>query len=307
MKKYQKPLLFLIILALFSTATYTLYRYIAVSVVREINLSVIKRDVSVVESAFYSRIETLTQLNKDWAQWDDSYTFVQDLNEEFIAGNLILESLQTANLNLLLYFDEDGYIVHKLAGSLGGLGDTAIPTEISNYTTVNNKIDINKVISSGEQNTGFLATTSGTFMYAVNPITKSSGEGPAKGALMMARYINKSDLEELKKTTGYNIEFIQPTDLGNKFYKNISMDQLKNGPLIIEQPNKFNVYLLVNDSWGNPAKVLNFEYQLEWLDYAYRYSALAALLTIVLSGSFGLAVLSTLPKIKFAEKVTQIN
>jgi sensor domain CHASE-containing protein len=295
MSNIIKIAVFVILLSGLTVLTSIVFKDITFRSIKDFNRSLLEKEGKTVLNAFSLRGETIKQLNKDWSQWDDSYAFVQGQAPEFEQVNLVDQTLETANLNMILFFDKDGYLIYKKSGTLGGLGDTSIPSEVFNYTTSNNKIDIKGVISSGEQQSGFLSTTEGTFVFAVSPILTSEGQGPAMGALMMARYINKTDLDEIRKNTGFTIDFIDPRDLGNKFYPNISLQELEKGTVVKDEGSQYSVYMLTRDSWGNPATVINLTHPLQAMNYANTISQILTLVSVAFSAIFAGILLRILP------------
>jgi len=46
----------------------------------------------------------------DWSEWDDTYTFVKDANEDYIEENLTPEALTILDVNLVLFIQPlDGW------------------------------------------------------------------------------------------------------------------------------------------------------------------------------------------------------
>lgn len=292
MNKKLKKLLLLIVILLFGAATYLLFRFMMLYTLSRFNNTVATQEAQSVLTAFSRRTESIENLNRDWSNWDDSYKFVQDLNQFYIDSNLSDGSLQSSNINLMLYFDNTGYIVYKKAASFGGVGDTTIPGEVFNYTSATNRIDIKDIIESGEQKSGFLHTASGTFVYAVSPILTSSGEGPANGALMMARYINNTDIEELRKATGLDLDIMDPSE-AQRFYKIAAIEHLEKGPAILGDRSFLSVFVLAKDNWGTPANVILIRHKILGIE-----EGLNLVLAMTLVSTILLAIFSTyVPKL----------
>lgn len=259
----------LVVLIGISFTTYYTFRDITLDVVKAYNHSMLTKESDVIMTAFSRRVESLERITRDWANWDDAYQFVYDQNDEFIQANLIDETLEISNLNMILFFDETGYPIFKKTVNLEGKGDTTIPAEIFSETKSNEKINIKEIVSSGVPQSGFLRTSQGTFMFAIEAVHTSNGEGPANGAILIARYINSSDLDELMQSTGYDIKFIEPTDL-ERFHKDVTFKALEKGIVVIEEDTQFSIYALAKDSWGNPAKILHIRHDITGQMYVDR-------------------------------------
>jgi sensor domain CHASE-containing protein len=250
---------------------------------KSFNKSVAISQSKVLLSTFSRRVESIEKINMDWAHWDDAYKFVQDQNIEFKNTNLIDETLQNANLNLILFFDKSGFPVFKKSVALKGVGSDSIPSEVLTHTQDASKIDIKGDIREVKQQSGLLHTSAGTYLFSITPILTSEGKGPAMGALMMARYINSSDKEELLKSTGLEVEFIDIQNFDSNRYDGITMSQLESGLVIREKGNYNDVYVLVKDSFGNKAQILNYRYELMGLKDGANLTLYLTLVSIPLS------------------------
>ncbi|NLF40335.1 hypothetical protein GX586_12895, partial [bacterium] len=54
--------------------------------------------------------EGLVRTTLDWAQWDDTYAFVEDGNEGYTVANLVSDTYKTLRLNLLLIVNNAGRV-----------------------------------------------------------------------------------------------------------------------------------------------------------------------------------------------------
>ena len=61
-----------------------------------------------VLDALRDRLDTLNQTTTDYANWDDTYNFIQDGNAAYIESNLGTGTFTTNDLNLMLFVDNTG-------------------------------------------------------------------------------------------------------------------------------------------------------------------------------------------------------
>ncbi len=54
-------------------------------------------------SELNSTLAKVASISGDWAPWDASYTFIQDLNEDYIKGNLSAETFVNLGINFMLF------------------------------------------------------------------------------------------------------------------------------------------------------------------------------------------------------------
>ena len=69
------------------------------------------QDLQRCRQALEREIEHLQLTCHDWGSWDDSYAFVEDLNEEFIQSSLNIETFDAAGLDMVYYCDTHGRVV----------------------------------------------------------------------------------------------------------------------------------------------------------------------------------------------------
>ncbi len=251
--------MFTVLLTIFALVSFGAIKGVTTYTFQRINQTILEKDAEVALTAFSRRIETIEQMNLDWSQWDDSYYFIQDLNKNYIEANLTSESLEAANVNFMLFFNKAGDVRHKESISLGALEDTSLPAEVMNHTKEGSKIDIDKLIKEEKQQAGLLYTTNGTFLYSVSPITLSDKSLPANGALMMGRYINDADEEELRNITGLDLNILDFTDIG-RYYEEVTLEDMQKGTVTTKYAGGNVIHVLARDSWGHPAKVISIKH-----------------------------------------------
>jgi sensor domain CHASE-containing protein len=277
---------FTIALLIISFLTYISINKIIQYSLKAFNKTLALNQSKILLSSYNRRLESIEKINQDWAHWDDSYKFVQDQNDLFRNTNLVDETLKNANLNLILFFDKSGYLVFKKAVILEGIGGDSVPPEVTEYTLKDQKINIKDIISTGNQQSGFLHTTEGTFIYSVTPILTSEGQGPTMGALMMARYINSTDKLEILNNTGLDVDFIDAQNFDSNKH-NINLDQLKSGTSITDKGDYYEIFTLVKDTFNNPSQVLRYRHDLlgtqESKTLVFYLTGVSVLLSLVFS------------------------
>ena len=71
--------------------------------------------MSIGHWVLFLTISNLKTVNRDWAWWDDSYEFIEDVNPEFINSSLSNETLTGVRLNLIIYINSAGETVFARA------------------------------------------------------------------------------------------------------------------------------------------------------------------------------------------------
>jgi sensor domain CHASE-containing protein len=131
----------------------------------------------------------------DWAEWDDTYKFIKDLNKEYILSNLGETTMNNLQVDEILFFDELGNIRYATAPAEVLLDEPTFPEDVENLL-IDNEIITNE-LSSQNKSSGLIKTEDGILMYSAHSITKSNGTGDPIGTLVFARYIGSWLAEEM--------------------------------------------------------------------------------------------------------------
>ncbi|MBN1432356.1 MAG: PAS domain-containing protein [Methanomicrobiaceae archaeon] len=157
------------------------------------------------------RSEELTAV--DWAEWDDTYEFVQNRNEAYISSALVKDTYFSTEVNLMLFINESGEIVHGRAFDLEEKKEIDIPEELR-QSLINHGILYNNT-REFKSSAGLLVFDNSVMLISAYTILTSKGEGPVKGILIRGSYI---DPGEMAKGLGSNADSF--TIGGIPIYKN---------------------------------------------------------------------------------------
>jgi hypothetical protein len=141
----------------------------------------------------------LVTMTNDWATWDDTYKFIEDRNEGYIAVNPTDEGMMALRVNVMLFIDSSGEIVYGKGFDLANEQEVAVPQGLTTHLTGDslllNHPDAESSIS------GILLLSEGSMLIASEPILTSDGEGPVRGSLVWGRYLDDTEVSGLAETT----------------------------------------------------------------------------------------------------------
>jgi PAS domain S-box-containing protein len=147
------------------------------------------------------KLETLVG---DWAPWDDTYAFVQDLNHDFIEKNLSGESFQTLGLQFMLFFDNSNQLVYSQFFDLTRQ-QPATP-DISVIYALRAIPNFFIFASPQTRKSGLVLSNSVPVLVAGAPIVTSTYDGPIRGTLVFGRYLDQSKLDQISAQTKLAVE-----------------------------------------------------------------------------------------------------
>ncbi|KKS29567.1 MAG: Sensory transduction histidine kinase [Parcubacteria group bacterium GW2011_GWA2_43_11] len=139
---------------------------------------------------------------RDWSQWDDTFQFVSDRNEEYVTSNLAVTTLQNLEINFIGFFDIQGGLIFSVGTSL--TEEQEIPSE-SIMREVASKV---LTPPSPSEFSGVLEVQGKILFIEVQTIKKTSGEGYV-GNMLFGRYLDESVVTELGELTQLDLTFTQ--------------------------------------------------------------------------------------------------
>ena len=160
-----------------------------------------------VRDALNNELQRLNSVAADYAMWDESYGFVKNKNREFIETNLTDETFSRLNINMLVFITNAGA---KLFAKEFNLKSGA-PVDTVNHAQqfLDKKFAIREP-GKASCITGVSIHENMPLLIACRPVTKSSGEGPVSGTLIIGRCMDAHYLSKLMELTHVKIEIINP-------------------------------------------------------------------------------------------------
>lgn len=164
-------------------------------VVREGETDLTKKEVSRSENLLVNEINRLDRSLLDWSAWDDTYQFAQDLNDEYIEGNLADSSIINLGIDIILMVDRSQNIVYGKHVDRAMEMEAPIPFDgqslLEAYPILLNFSDL----QSGHK--GIAWISGHAMLIASRPILTSAKEGPPSGTLIWIRLLNSIEMEKL--------------------------------------------------------------------------------------------------------------
>jgi PAS domain S-box-containing protein len=165
----------------------------------------VQEQVAAVRNLLDLQIESMNKRFGDWSNWDDSYRFAQDGNQEFVDSNLNPESISILGVDAAIFLDAAGKLIHA-SGTAGATETVAgsAPADLLARLGPGSAL-----IPAGEGTVqGVIALDRGPMIFSSRAILTSEGKGPAAGTVIMARWIDDEYLAELSRATNKKISLI---------------------------------------------------------------------------------------------------
>jgi PAS domain S-box-containing protein len=223
-----------------------------------------REDVERVRSAFDEELEHLKSAARDYAQWDDSYQYVQDRNLIYERNNLTDHTLTDLNLNLVVYVDRDSKVVFATGFDPDARQRRPVPPEILARLRPGDPL-IRHLAAGGQTHRPPLAATvlvsAGAMLVAAHPIVDNSGAKPSLGTLIWGRSLSPELLKSLSDRTRFKVG-VERVDQGTSPPTAQVLAELSatGQPVVRTQDrNTMAGYALTRDADARPALVWKVE------------------------------------------------
>ncbi|MGM0772177.1 diguanylate cyclase [Marinobacter sp.] len=140
----------------------------------------------------------------DWSAWNDTYSFIQSGNPEYIDSNLYPDTFLNFGFDVALFLDLDREPVwgrvfdFPAEGGYVDLTDTYLDEVLSATAGFTGRIDPEADID--EQKTSGIVQVDGIpVLFAMRPIVQSDGSGPHKGYVVFGQFLDDDLIDNLSE------------------------------------------------------------------------------------------------------------
>lgn len=219
-------------------------------------------------SALSNVLSELDSLVGDWGAWDDTYTFIQDANEDYTDSNLVDDTFSNLRLNIMLFIDSEGDVVYSKEFNLTAMSEIPVSQELMSLLSANDFLWRHSDTESSLA--GIVPLQETPLLVASQPILTSQREGPIRGALIMGRYLDSEELEKLSETVylPLSVSPFEESETQVNFQTLYSSSFLENVPIFTNPLNSdlMGGYALVEDIYGN----VSFTLRVDTAQYLYK-------------------------------------
>ncbi|MCX9083464.1 MAG: ATP-binding protein [Candidatus Methanoperedens sp.] len=227
-------------------------------------IKVEQRDVEInvnrAMDAVSDDVNNLKTVNRDWAWWDDTYEFIEDLNPEYINSSLGDESMAGLRLNLIIYLNSRGETV--FAKGFDIQNNIEVPISDSAKKLVKNDSLLLNHSDPKDCQSGIVLFPEGIFLISSYAILNSDGEGPARGTLIFGRFLDDEELLRLASIThmSLTIHRLDNEQIPDDF-KDVLLSFSSDKQIIVRPLDEMRVagYTLINEINDSPSLILRVD------------------------------------------------
>ena len=176
-------------------ASAAITRTIVTEQYRELEEAGIKRDLLNATNILAHEASVLSSIVKDWASWDDTYTFLQDRNESYLEVNYVDETFINGRITLAVIISSGGEIVFTKAFDLEDEEEISMPNDLLQHVV---EVHIKAYAPNSLNGTaGIVSISEKLYLLASYPVLQSDDSGPVRGALLMGRRLSDAEVSRL--------------------------------------------------------------------------------------------------------------
>jgi len=201
-------------------------------------------------------ISDLNSKTIDFAAWDQTYDFITNQNSQYINANLADPTFASKRLNLILFVNSSGQIVYGKAFDNQNATEMPVPQsvieEVSSHEILWNFSNTWSGVS------GIVLLPEGPMLIASAPILTSEHEGPVRGAIIMGRYLDSDEIDQLAASTHLSLDVRPITDPDMPADFQAANTSLSDNQTIVVRPLNADFvagYVYVEDLYGEPVLI----------------------------------------------------
>lgn len=217
-----------------------------------------EKDLYRIVESIQQDIENIDTFAHDWANWLNTYEFIDNKNIAYIESSLGLNSFTDNNMNLIHYYNIKGELVW------GGIRDLDDESKIT-LKNFSGDLPPNHILFSYDKSLdlslavvkGIFTTEAGFLLLSSRPILNGDNKGPIKGTLVMGRFITDEMISDIIARVKVSFEIV-PLDQFKNNSSNLTKQVLAGRDHIFGNDDIDNLYgyFILKDIFGKTAFII---------------------------------------------------
>ena len=201
-------------------------------------------------NAIKAEEDSLAAFLEDWAVWDDTYQFVTDANSDYLKKNLTASTFMTQRLQLMVFMDPAGRIVHASLFDPATKTNGKIPDSLLPHLQRGSVLLSHPTADSTVQ--GLINLPEAPLLVASRPILDSERKQPSRGTMVIGRFLHSAELARIADSTHLSLSLV-PYDAA------LGLSAEKPVRIVPVSEETIAGYSLLSDIRGKPALLLRIE------------------------------------------------
>ncbi|WP_207627735.1 EAL domain-containing protein [Bacillus sp. MM2020_4] len=157
----------------------------------ELDKQTTQKDIERVKNHLLSTMDGLNRTNRDWAVWDDSFSFLTGDHSDFPKVNLQNDTFENNMVNFIIYLNKKNELVYQ-----GGY-------DLQRHEPLELNADFYQAFlpiiqsKSNLHDTLLVSTNFGLTMSSLQSVYRSNNGGPSPGTLIMGKMISETTIRHM--------------------------------------------------------------------------------------------------------------
>ena len=221
----------------------------------------IMRSLDQAKSGISEKINNLSVQLLDWSSWNSTYEYAKTKNTGYEKENLADQAILQLGLNGIVIVDENKNVIFSKCFSKDNKKQIPLPYGIKSEV-LSDKFKT-ALMSKDRSVEGLLNTENGPAMVAIRPILDNEGRGPARGTIMMFKFFQAKEIQELSHMLGLSVEInrAQDEDLPQDYLEALSHLKTADYHVRVINERRVGAYRMLEDINKNQAFILRVDAQ----------------------------------------------
>lgn len=193
--KWKIFLILVAVYGVFVSLIYVVYALFVSPFIDDLERVGAKKDIDRCIGAIDNELSHLGFICSDWANWDDTWMYMQGKMPEYVDTNFMLDTFYGAQVNFMCLIRKDGMV------AFGKIYDVTVNPSVELMNLTDSKWGFDSELlctdEKDEGKYGIIETEFGTMLVASKPILTSIKEGPCQGTFIMGRLLGREMTEKL--------------------------------------------------------------------------------------------------------------
>lgn len=260
-----------------------------------------ERNIERTQQALSMKIASISLLLKDWAFWDDAYSYVQDpgseAGQDFAATNLSEEMFSSTKLDMMAFATRDKRLVDTMQYDPQNDTKAAMSEELRSFL-VDPANPFYELKDSDSAREGIVMTSRGPLILCSRLIYNSLADKPPQGVLFFGKFVDDAALASLREVTQLELAIATITPKGfSRDYQEAFQELQRTGArghVVPRDERIIRGYTLVKDYAGKPAFLMRIEVPREISLQGLRTLRVLIISLVALSVVFVIGILAML-------------
>ncbi|MCR8914880.1 diguanylate cyclase [Marinobacter panjinensis] len=189
---------------LLSVSAFFIQRNVIYPAFHDIEVDYARNNIDRVVRRLEAQRETIDFTVYDWSAWNDTYSFIQSGDPEYIESNLYPDTFLNFGFDVALFLDLDGQPVWGRVfdfppeGGYVDLSESYLEAAVAAIAGFRQRIDTEAYID--DQSTSGIVEVDGIpVLFAMRPIVKSDGSGPHQGYVVFGQFLDEELISKLSE------------------------------------------------------------------------------------------------------------